>query len=177
MEDTISNRCKRCKDCRWLKISWHDADFSRGGGMCTHPYRNYFHSVPIRIFSSTACKYFEERKDNKMDIEKTIKDCECKLYNVERTIDQLEEQLVEEPTISEESDTPINKYGIGQTLYLPVKVVGIRSKKTPNGGDIVLYELTTATDIWHDKDHYMVSIPEGYIRDHFKEVSSDESSN
>jgi len=117
-----------------------------------------------------------------MDIEKTIKDCENALENISYTIDKLEEQLVEEATIPEEANIPINKYGLGQTLYLPVKIVGIRSRKTPNGNNIVLYDFSTtsdqrigfkifenASDIWQDKGHYMVSLPEEYIRDHFKE--------
>ena len=65
MEDTISNKCKKCKDCRWLKIGRHNADFSRGGGMCTQPYRNNFDNVTKRVFSDIACRYFEDREDKK----------------------------------------------------------------------------------------------------------------
>lgn len=65
MVDTISNKCKKCKDCRWLKIGRHNADFSRGGGMCTQPYRNNFDNVTKRVFSNIACRYFEDREDKK----------------------------------------------------------------------------------------------------------------
>lgn len=181
MADTISNKHKQCKDCKWLKIGRHNECYSRGEGECTQPYRNHVCNVSGRYFSSMACSYFEEREDN-MDIEKTINDCEDALENISYVIDMLEKQVVEEPPISEEDNIPINRYGIGQTLYLPVKVVGIRNKKTPNGSNIVLYEFSTATDqrigfkifenasdIWRDKDHYILSLPEEYIRDHFKE--------
>ena len=60
MEIIGSNKCKNCK---WLKIGRHSADFSRGEGTCTQPYRNYGCNVTKRVFSNIACKYFEERKE------------------------------------------------------------------------------------------------------------------
>jgi len=116
-----------------------------------------------------------------------LKDFQAVLYSTYKTLDAMDGMLDRELEVrGEETEVdpkaPKNRYGIGETLYLPVKVVGIRSRKTPDGGNLVLYELTTATDqrigfkifehandIWHDKDHYMVSLPECYIKDHFKE--------
>ena len=57
METTISNKCKYC---RWLKIDSHNADYSRGGGKCTQPYRVAHNNICGRYFSSIACKYFEK---------------------------------------------------------------------------------------------------------------------
>lgn len=181
MEDTISNR--KCKDCKWFT----GTKCSEQGRIETNIdlgwdyYRNY-----RRMPYDKACKRFEEKENNMLNDE-NLKDFQAVLDSTNKTLDSMECLLDRELEVrGEETEVepkiPKNKYGIGETLYLPVKVVGIRSRKTPNGGDIVLYELTTATDqrigfkifehasdIWHDKDHYMVSIPEGYIRDHFKE--------
>lgn len=176
MEDTISNKCKRCKDCRWLKIGRHNAYFSRGEGTCTQPYRGHTWDVNGRSFSSMPCRYFEEREDNNMDIEKTIKNCECKFDKFSSIIDQIESQILEEPPIPEEDNIPINRYGLGEILHVPFKIVGIRSIKDENGKDIVLYDITTAIDqrigfkiIENDNEHHMaVTIPEDYILDYLK---------
>lgn len=127
-------------------------------------------------------------KENDMLNDENLKDFQAVLDSADKALDSIECVLDRELEIRGEETKvepkiPINRYGLGQTLYLPVKIVGIRSRKAPNGDDIVLYELSIATDqrmgfkifnhvsdIRHDdKDHYMVSIPERYIRDHFKE--------
>ena len=126
-------------------------------------------------------------KENNMLNDENLKDFQAVLDSADKALDSIECVLDRELEIRGEETKvepkiPINRYGLGQTLYLPVKIVGIRSRKTPNGGDIVLYDLGTtsdqrigfkifenASDIWQDKGHYMVSVPEGYIRDHFKE--------
>ena len=126
-------------------------------------------------------------KENNMLNDENLKDFQAVLDSADKALDSIECVLDRELAIRGEETKvepkiPINRYGLGQTLYLPVKIVGIRSRKTPNGGDIVLYDLGTtsdqrigfkifenASDIWQDKGHYMVSVPEGYIRDHFKE--------
>lgn len=147
MEDIISNKCKNCK---LLKIG------------------------------------FEEKENNMLNDE-NLKDFQAVLDSADKALDSIECVLDRELEIRGEETKvepkiPINKYGLGQTLYLPVKIVGIRSRKTPNGNNIVLYDFSTtsdqrigfkifenASDIWQDKGHYMVSLPEEYIRDHFKE--------
>ena len=127
-------------------------------------------------------------KENDMLNDENLKDFQAVLDSADKALDSIEcvldreleirgEETKVEPKIS------INRYGLGQTLYLPVKIVGIRSRKTPNGNNIVLYDFNTtsdqrigfkifenASDIWQDKGHYMVSLPEEYLRDHFKEV-------
>lgn len=126
-------------------------------------------------------------KENDMLNNENLKDFQAVLDSADKALDSIECVLDRELEIrgketKVEPNIPINKYGLGQILYLPVKVVGIRSKKTPNGCNIVLYDFNTtsdqrigfkifenASDIWQDKGHYMVSLPEEYIRDHFKE--------
>jgi len=116
-----------------------------------------------------------------------LKDFQAVLDSADKALDSIECVLDRELEIRGEETKvepkiPINRYGLGQTLYLPVKIVGIRSRKTPNGNNIVLYDFSTtsdqrigfkifenASDIWQDKGHYMVSLPEEYILDHFKE--------
>jgi len=126
-------------------------------------------------------------KENNMLNNENLKDFQAVLDSADKALDSIECVLDRELEIRGEETKvepkiPINRYGLGQTLYLPVKIVGIRSRKTPNGNNIVLYDFNTtsdqrigfkifenASDIWQDKGHYMVSLPEEYIRDHFKE--------
>ena len=127
-------------------------------------------------------------KENDMLNDENLKDFQAVLDSADKALDSIECVLDRELEIRGEETKvepkiPINRYGLGQTLYLPVKIVGIRSRKTPNGNNIVLYDFNTtsdqrigfkifenASDIWQDKGHYMVSLPEEYLRDHFKEV-------
>lgn len=180
MADTISNKCKECK--------WFD------GRRCTEPERNrvnkekgwdYYRNFR-RMPHEPACKRFKE-KENDMLNDENLKDFQAVLDSASKTLDSIEcvldrELEIRGEEIKVEPKIPINRYGLGQTLYLPVKIVGIRSRKTPNGCNIVLYELSTASDqrigfkifehandIWSDKDRYLVSLPEEYLRDHFKE--------
>ena len=61
MEDiTLNRKCKKCRDCKYLKVGKTNADGTRGEGKCTQPYRNRM-NVYNRYFSNIACKQFEEK--------------------------------------------------------------------------------------------------------------------
>jgi hypothetical protein len=177
----------KCKECKYLKVTWHNEDYTRGSGECMEIHRRNWENIRGRVFSNQACKYFEKEEEDNMLNDETLKDFQAVLDSTYKTLDAMDGMLDRELEVrGEETEVdpkaPKNRYGIGETLYLPVKVVGIRSRKTPNGNNIVLYDFSTtsdqrigfkifenASDIWQDKGHYMVSLPEEYIRDHFKE--------
>lgn len=176
MENTILNR--KCKECKWF--DW---------GQCTEPERNRINKEKGRDYyrnfrrspSEPACKRFKE-KENDMtvkDVSNYIYDCEESLRNVDKTLDILEKELSNTPDV-DNPRAPKNKYGIGETLYLPVTIAGIRESVN---GSTILYEVKTAfgkrlgfkvfecaSDIWRDKDHYMVSIPENLLVENFEEA-------
>lgn len=126
-------------------------------------------------------KLKKENDMKKVDNE-LISNCEKVLGVVDGTLDvllnELEEDLDDTPEVDPRA--PKNRYGIGETLYLPVTITGIR--ESVNGSDI-LYEVRTAngkrlgfkvfecaSDIWRDKDHYMATIPESILMENFKEA-------
>lgn len=114
-----------------------------------------------------------------------LKDFQAVLDSANKTLDAIECVLDRELEIrGEETEVepkaPKNRYGIGETLYLPVKITGIRESVN---GSTVLYEVKTvdgkrlgfkvfecASDIWRDKDHYMATIPEHLLIKNFKEA-------
>lgn len=173
----------KCKECKYLKVTWHNEDYTRGSGECMEIHRRNWENIRGRVFSNQACMHFEKKeKENNMtvkDVSNYIYDCEDSLRNVDKTLDMLEKELSNTPDV-DDPRAPKNKYGIGETLYLPVTIAGIRESVN---GSTILYEVKTAfgkrlgfkvfecaSDIWRDKDHYMVSIPENLLVENFEEA-------
>ena len=175
----IALKQHKCKECKWFD-----------GYKCLEPERNrineekgwnYYRNFR-KMPCEPACIRFEE-KENDMNKETTteeyIHDCEEAVKTLNEVLDMLEKKLDGTPDVNDPK-APKNRYGIGEILYLPVKIVGVRESENHS---TILYNLQTidgkrlgfklfecVTDMMRDKNYYMPTIPEHLLIENFKEA-------
>lgn len=103
----------------------------------------------------------EQIKEDNMDIKKAIKECEDIIAEAGWTSDAVEEELDNTVDTTDDPKRSKNKYGIGEILYLPVRVVTIRESSNK---EYILYETRTVDD------NKLITIREDKLVDGIKEV-------
>lgn len=153
----------KCKECKYLKVTWHNEDYTRGSGECMEIHRRNWENIRGRVFSNQACRYFEKKEEDNMLNDESLKDFQAVLDSTNKTLDAMECMLDRElETRGEETKVdpraPKNKYGIGETLYLPVKITGVEELVSVNGSTVV-YDVRTV------EGRYMTTVPESILVD------------
>ena len=114
------------------------------------------------------------------NLETALLEMENVFNRVDKQLDEIAEKLGVTEEVSQNPEpegTPKNIYGIGEVLYLPIIVKGVRE----NANGKILYEVSTAddkrigfkifesvNDIWKDRTGYCASVPESMLVDKFE---------